>query len=272
MRVKLAEITPRRLYDAAGRRVRDIPDAISWRRSDFANANRARLTRFRDAHRGQRCFVIANGPSLQRMDLSALAAEYTISMNRAYLLYDKWGFIPSYYVCVNELVLEQFSTDIARLRLPRFVNYSQRHLFSDSREDNNMMYLRLGFTVTDRFCGDVTGTIGSGGTVTFSCLQLAYFMGFAEVILVGLDHSFVEKGIPNSTEVRQSDRDESHCHPDYFPKGSKWQLPDLFRSELAYALAREAFESDGRRVVDATADGKCNVFKKVEFDDLFDRR
>src|SRR5262249_54292447 len=115
---------------------------------------------------------------------------------------------------------------------------------------------------------DVSHPISSGGTVTFVSLQLAYFMGFREVIVIGLDHSFAEKGIPNSTEVRQSEKDQSHCHPDYFPKGTKWQLPDLYRSEFAYALAREAFERDGRNIIDATIGGRCEVFRKESFASL----
>lgn len=268
MRVKLSEITPRRSYEAVRRRLQDIPDRLAWSRTDFSRSNRARLNFYRDRHHGQRCIVMANGPSLGRMELSGLAGEHTMSMNRAYLLYDQWGFTPSYYVCGNELVLEQFAGDISRLPMPRFVNYNRRHLFSGV-DDSRMMYLRLGLNLRDEFCGDVTQTISSGGTVTFVCLELAYFMGFKEVILIGLDHSFMEKGIPNATEVRQSDRDESHCHPDYFPKGMKWQLPDLYRSELAYALARQAFERDGRRVVDATVGGKCDVFPKADFSSLF---
>lgn len=269
MRVRLTEITPKRIYDAVHRRIQDVPDAWAWRHTTQSEANRDRLNRFRDRHSGERCFVIANGPSLGAMDLRALGGVPTISMNRAYLLYEQWGFVPSYYVCINELVLEQFAEDIARLPMPRFVNFNRRHLFAGMEEDDGQMYLRLGLNLQDRFSGDVTQPISSGGTVTFACLQLAYFMGFKEVVLIGLDHNFVEKGVPNTTEIRHSERDESHCHPDYFPKGIKWQLPDLYRSELAYALARQAFERDGRRILDATVDGKCNVFPKVDFDSLF---
>jgi hypothetical protein len=269
MRVRLTEITPRRVYDAVRRRIQDVPDAWAWGQSTRSEANRERLYRFRDRHSGERCFVLANGPSLGRMNLEALRATPTISMNRAYLLYEQWGFVPSYYVCINELVLEQFSGDIARLPMPKFVNFNRRQLFPDSGYDEDPMYLRLGLNLQDRFSGDVTQPISSGGTVTFACLQLAYFMGFSEVVLIGLDHNFVEKGIPNTTEVRKLEADENHCHPDYFPKGIKWQLPDLYRSELAYAMAREAFERDGRRVLDATVGGKCKVFPKVDFDSLF---
>jgi len=267
MRFRLSEITPTRIHNAVLRRIKDIPDALSWKVTTLANDNRRRLAGYHDIHCGQRCFIMANGPSLGAMDLRALAGEFTISMNRAYILYSQWGFTPSYYVCINELVLEQFADDISQLNMPRFVNFNRRHCFAGA--SNEPMYLRVGLGLADRFRGDISGTVSSGGTVTFACLQLAYFMGFTEVILIGLDHNFVEKGVPNTTEVRQQARDESHCHPDYFPQGIKWQLPDLYRSELAYALARQAFEADGRRIVDATHNGKCQVFDKVDLSRFF---
>ena len=97
-------------------------------------------------------------------------------------------------------------------------------------------------------------------------LQLAYFMGFSEVILIGVDHNFVEKGTPNKTEVRTAETDQSHFHPQYFPRGVRWQLPDLQRSEQAYALARAAFERAGRKILDATVGGRCPVFERVAYE------
>lgn len=269
MRIKLNEVTPRRIYDAVARRVADAPDALAWHWAGLSEINRARLEKYRNIHQGERCVIMANGPSLGRMELGKLAGEHTMSMNRAYLLYKQWGFLPSYYVCINELVLEQFANDIAQLKMPKFLNHNRRNLFESSVADESMMFMRFGFGLVDSFGGDVTESLSSGGTVTYASLQLAYFMGFNEVVLVGLDHDFVEKGVPNTTEVRKSDKDESHCHPDYFPKGIKWQLPDLYRSELAYAMAREAFEKNGRRILDATVGGKCTIFEKADFDTLF---
>jgi hypothetical protein len=195
------------------------------------------------------------------MDLGILEGRTTFSMNRAYLLYGEQIPPPTYYCCINELVLEQFHDDISDLRMPKFVNWNRRALFPD-RED--LLFVRPGFRLKDWFGGDSTRTICSGGTVTFAALQVAYFMGFSEVVIIGLDHSFVDQGRPNQTEVRAEEVDANHCHPDYFPKGTKWQLPDLLRSEQAYALARRAFEERGGRVVDATVGGRCNVFEKAD--------
>ena len=269
MRFVLNEITPGRIVAAGKRRFDDIPDALAWRYSEQARSNNLSLFRFQNIHQGKRCFIIANGPSIKEMDLSPLRNEFTFSMNRAYLLYDSWGFVPSYFVCINELVIEQFADDIKQLQMQKFINYNRRKLFLGGAFNGSFLYLRTGYNLHDCFTGDVTGVISSGGTVTFACLQLAYYMGFSEVILIGLDHSFIEKGIPSKTVVRHEERDESHCHPSYFPKGIKWQLPDLYRSELAYALAKQAFDCDHRRILDATVNGKCEIFEKTSFQSLF---
>lgn len=268
MRIKISEVTPLRVYEAIARRTGEIPHMLAWkRRKGLALRNRGRIGRYQNKHNGERCFIIANGPSLSNMDLTPLANEITIGMNRIYLLFEEWGFSTTYLASINELVLEQFANDIEGLGLPKFLNWNRRNYFPN--EDENTMFLKLGYGVKDKFGYDLTKGISSGGTVTFVSLQLAYYMGFKEVILVGLDHNFTEKGRPNKTEVRATEKDESHCHPNYFPKGIKWQLPDLYRSELAYALARQAFEADGRTTVDATIDGKCKIFEKVKYEDLF---
>jgi hypothetical protein len=123
--------------------------------------------------------------------------------------------------------------------------------------------------IKDSFQYDLTQPMVFGGTVTYVALQIAYFMGFRKVILIGLDHNYVDKGIPNRTETRSVDVDQSHFHSQYFPKGSKWQLPDLLRSELDFEIARKAYEKDGREIVDATIGGKCQIFNKVDFLSLF---
>ena len=267
MRLKLRELTPVRLFQAGKRRFYDIPDKILWRFSQRASENKKLLNGFYNKHKNERCFIIANGPSLSEMELSPLKSEYTIGMNRAYLLFEQWGFSPNYYSCINELVLEQFADDIAELEIPKFLNWNRRRYFPHSCE--SLMFLKFGFALNDYFSEDITCSLASGGTVTFASLQLAYYMGFSKVIIIGMDHNFCEKGIPNKTELRTDEVDRSHCHPNYFPKGVKWQLPDLLRSELAYIQARTVYESTGRKVLDATVNGKCDIFEKIDFASLF---
>ena len=267
-RIKVKEITFSRAYQAGLRRIRDMPHALSWTlNSDLASRSKLLLERYYDKHKGERCVIIGNGPSLKKMDLSLIENEYTFGMNRIYLIFDQIDFRPTYFVSVNELVLSQFSNEIADLKMPKFLNWNQRRNYD--RDDESILYIKTRFGLSDDFGVDITKPLYSGGTVTFIALQLAYYMGFSEVILIGIDHSFNTRGTPNKVELRKSDVDDDHFHPQYFPAGSKWQLPDLVRSEIAYSKARDAFESNGRRIIDATEEGLCRVFPKESYRSIF---
>ena len=235
-----------------------------WRRESLR-----RLAALKDRYRGERCFVVGNGPSLKNTDVSKLKDEFTFGMNRVYLAFEDWGFQTSFLVSINDLVIEQCIDDFLALEMPRFFSWHSRKFFTLDTYERESAPTFLFTTYTGpKFATDVTGRLWEGATVTFACLQLAYHMGFEKVILIGVDHSFAAKGKPNATVVSQGD-DLSHFDPRYFGKGFRWQLPDLGTSEQGYWLARQTFEAAGRQVVDATVGGKLQVFPKVEYDSLF---
>ncbi len=265
-RFNLAQLTPARLWDALTRRVKDLPHSFMWTVSAEGERNRQLLETYRNCHAAQRCFIMGNGPSLARMDLSPLKHEITFGLNRIYLLFDKLPFEPSYYVCINELVLDQYHLEISRLKMPKFLNWNKRSLFESN---DSTLFLRLSLGLSDNFSANPGKLLWSGGTVTYAALQLAFYMGFTEVVLIGVDHRFSSTGIPNKTEVRVDKKDNDHFHPHYFPQGTKWQLPDLVRSEIAYTTADKFFRAHGRRIYDATLNGGCNVFEKKDFSSLF---
>jgi hypothetical protein len=162
-------------------------------------------------------------------------------------------------------VIEQCAADIQKLRIPKFIAW---HAHQWLQPDENMFFLHTSYT-GPKFATDLTKRLWEGATVTYVALQTAYYLGFSEVILIGVDHSFATKGKPNTTIVSEGD-DPNHFNPAYFGKGFRWQLPDLDTSEVGYAMARQAYEADGRRVLDATVGGKLTIFPKVEYDSLFD--
>jgi len=237
-----------------------------WRRKSIA-----RLRELKDKYRGERCFIIGNGPSLKDTDVSKLKDEYTFGMNRIYLAFDDWGFQTSFLVCVNSLVIEQVYQDFQGLKMPKFFSWRSRELlYPNGKMDAYTHFLFTTYT-GPKFAQDVTGRMWEGATVTFACLQLAFHMGFEKAVLIGVDHSFAAKGEPNKTVVSQGD-DLSHFDPKYFGKGFRWQLPDLDTSEQGYWLARQGYETAGRQVVDATLGGMLQVFPKVDYNSLFEAK
>lgn len=240
-----------------------LPGLVDWYLRVEAEQSCQRMLAFKDKHLGERCFIIGNGPSLRKTDLSLLKNEVTFGLNRIYLLFDEMGFATSYYVAVNKLVLQQCSHEIAKCPCPKFIAWHSRNLI---KVTPFVMFFRS--RNSPGFYTDLTKGVWEGGTVTYVAMQIAYYMGFRKVILIGVDHSFVTKGRPNATVVSRGD-DSNHFDPQYFGKGFRWQLPDLETSELAYRIAREQFEAAGREIVDATKDGKLRVFRKVDYRALF---
>lgn len=248
-------------YDAL-LRLPQAPDAYlhPWRRK-----SRARLLEYHNRHRGERCFIIGNGPSLKQTDLTKLKNEFTFGMNRIYLLFPELGFTTTYFISINDLVIEQCADEIAALPIPKFIAWHSNRHFQRMPED--MIFLYTTYT-GPKFAYDMTRRIWEGATVTNVALQLAFYMGFQQVILIGVDHNFTSKGEANKTVVSNGD-DPNHFDPRYFGKGFRWQLPDLETSEMAYRMARQAYERAGRQVLDATIGGKLTVFPKVPYESLF---
>ncbi len=230
-----------------------------WRRE-----TNQRLRALRGQYQGQRCFVIGNGPSLRDTDMSKLKGEFTFGLNRIYLMFAELGFETSFFVSINDLVIEQSAVDIQQLKMPKFIAW---HAHQWLQPDEEMYFLHTSYT-GPKFARDITKRLWEGATVTNVALQVAYYLGFSQAILIGVDHSFTTKGKPNTTVVSEGD-DPNHFHPAYFGKGFRWQLPDLDTSEVGYHMARQAYEQDGRQVLDATVGGQLTVFPKVDYQALF---
>jgi hypothetical protein len=254
----------RNTYDGL-RRLPELPAAYlhPWRRESIR-----RLAALKDIHKGQRAFIIGNGPSLKQTDLSKLRNKFTFGMNRIYLMFPELGFSTTYLCVVNDLVIEQTAADISALDIPKFLAWRSRRHFPPQLPNPQLPTFLYTTYTSPRFSPDVRGRVWEGATVTNVALQLAFHMGFQQVILIGVDHNYTTSGKPNTTVTSQGD-DPNHFSPAYFGKGFRWQLPDLETSELGYAMMLDGYRKAGRDVLDATVGGKLTVFPKVDYNSLF---
>lgn len=236
--------------------------------------NERQLASLRDKHRGQRCFIMGNGPSLNNCDLTKLQSEITFGVNSIFLNTEQMGFVPTYYVVEDILVAEDRARQIDAFKGPTkfFGNYLRRFL-SDGPDVlwTNVRVDYRDYANFPHFSTDAVRQLWVGGTVSYICLQLAFHMGFKDVHLVGFDHNY---SIPDDAKVdgnriETTSTDPNHFHPDYFGKGYRWHNPRVDRMEIAYVRAKREFEAAGRHVTNATVGGKLEVFDRVQFDGLF---
>jgi hypothetical protein len=222
-----------------------------------------RLDRFRDCHKGEEIILICNGPSLNKTDFSKLRGRTIMGLNKIYLGFSKYKFYPNYYLAVNKEIISQSASAISRLRCVNFIASGNHEGKIQSGPLTHWVKADLS---PMGFSKDICFGIHQGWTVTHAGLQVAYFMGFSRVIIVGMDHRYQYDGHPNELK-EMTGPDVNHFCPDYF-RGCLWNNPDLSQAEDAYRIARHTYEEAGRAIIDCTVDGACKVFDKCSLEEV----
>lgn len=217
-----------------------------------------KLEALRDVYKGRPLLIVGNGPSLNRTPLDRFVGVPSIGMNKIDLIFPRVAWRPSMILCANNVVVKQHAEVFRNSAVPIYLAWKARW-FIRSHGAINIRYFNT--TLDETFSTNITGRVGSGVTITYQALQFAYFTGADPIIIVGVDHNFDKTG--DHVYERRQGADVNHFDPNYFASGSIWGLPNLDESEIAYARSREAFERAGRRVLDATVDGKLQAFEKI---------
>lgn len=227
-----------------------------------------RIADFYGRHAGQRCFILGNGPSLQVADLPRLRGEVTFGHNKIFLAFDETDWRPTYYNVEDYKVIDQNRDRINALQgFPKLLyRYHPGTWVRDAWTLEYDLHLapegRFPLFSDNPFHG-----LYCGFSVCYSSLQWAYFMGFREVYLLGMDFNFV---VPNVNErgeiVSQGER--NHFSDKYRTPGEIWVTPKLEQQAQAFAYGRDWLSARGVRVYNATRGGKLEVFPRVDFDTL----
>lgn len=242
-----------------------------------------RLERFHNAYLGQRCFIMGNGPSLNKMDLSLFANEYVWASNRAYLLFDRLQWRPKFYVAVDTRVVPDNANEINSLvnKIPEMVFFFPQDFFYNrvlNSEKNVYWYKEIQLSETNlpysMFSSNPSEFVYSVRSVTIAMLQLAVFLGFNPIYLIGCDTSYV---LPETVQFEGGNRDliissgadPNHFDSTYFGKGKKWHEPHVDRMIFQYDQAKKVCDEKGVRVMNATIGGNLEVFPRIDYLELF---
>ena len=246
----------------------------------FLDKNERTIHKLKNKHKGERCFIIGNGPSLNKLDLTKLKDELTFGVNAIYLNYEKMQFDPTYYVVEDNLVAEDRKDEINNYKGPK-VKFFGNFLRYCIKPGEESVFLNLIRNYSDPeyspfFTENAIRNVGVGGSVTYVCLQLAYHMGFEEVYMIGFDHSYK---IPDSAkitninehsfDITSTEDDVNHFNKEYFGKGYRWHDPNVERMETGFLKANEMFNKDNRKVYNSTYGGHLDVFERKDYNSLF---
>ena len=223
-----------------------------------------KIKKYKNIHVGKRCFLIMTGPSLTISDLELLKNEYTFSVNSIINCFDKTDFRPNYY-CIWDSNAYKLLKD--KINASDF-DMVFLHAHGDMKGfKGRHTYVRC--NAFDPFDAGKTGKINPifdynydkefrfGSSVVFFCLQLAYYMGFTKVYILGCDCSYgknssdYNKQISGAYEIKYKEINKENEI-----------MNETFKGYLNY------FKNKNFKIYNATRGGYLELLPRVNLDEV----
>lgn len=239
-------------------------------------------SRFKDIHKGKRCFIICNGPSINKQNLMPLKDEIIFSVSSGYHHKDYCSISPKYH-CVPQITsglisktdavnwLKEMDSKTGNAEL--FLNYTERPIVEEfnlfTGKKVNYVFMHGSFLNDHSGIIDISGRIPSVQSVPIMCLIIAMFMGFNKIYLLGVEHDSFRTGeykyFYNPTVLKDKDfmvvKNE-----DIFLKQEEF---------IAYAILWQQYRKikdiaikNNISIYNATLGGALDVFERVNLDEV----
>jgi hypothetical protein len=231
--------------------------AVRWfreHRSIMADEQRllVRNARIRGMHANQKCFVLANGPSLQNLDLARLGLHPTIVMNH-FNQHPAFGVWQPTFHCVAEPA-ERYENEVGQKSLDRMLaGYTTTtHLFPVGArayllgrglpQDRLVFFRSDGRPASDFNAIDFTRAVPAPHDTSILSISLAIALGCSPIVLLGLDYDWLSHRSVN--------------HHFYDDRSMPWEPEDMSKTSylalMRHNIASWAAHGELRRIAEAT--------------------
>ena len=232
------------------------------------------MVELKNKHKGQRGFIVGNGPSVRGMDLDLLQGDISFGLNACARFFEWTSWRPTYWVGDTTVTMDPHHVPYSRI-----ANAAAKESFIFQDAPDEFDGYRLGFIhaevidlrseyglpLVEWWSDDPAVHISRYGTISFAALQIAVYLGMDPIYVIGMDLGFrghVHKG-----------QDPNHADPDYnLPQpGMDW-VGVLESHTGAHGLARENAERLGIEILNASDGGGLEVYPRVDYRSLFNGR
>jgi len=247
---------------------------------DVLRANKSLLNR----HRGERCFILCNGPSVKQQDIRPMKNEIVFSVSNGYLHPDFGDICPRYH-CVPQLTYGKVTPALAVkwfeemhgriygaelfLDQQEWALVQQHELFA-GRQVNYVCAGENYFPKNPVSIPGLDGIVPRVQTVPVMALMIALYMGFKEIYLLGVDHDwFVKKEYKYFFEPGLLKGMDLGVSPDGILETTLWdELPAVHKVWSQYRSIKLMAQAVGAAIYNATHGGMLDEFERVRFEDV----
>ncbi|MBM6776923.1 DUF115 domain-containing protein [Collinsella tanakaei] len=249
---------------SACRGIVDINNYVFYKLFTLKSGHIAQIRALKNSRKGKRCFIVGNGPSLALDDLKKIKQEDCFASNLIFKIFDKTEWRPKYYFLQDRYANVGKSIDGLDLEYifigdyfwrKRGVNNPHAICFHGKRGAKNGM---------PEFSTDISRYIIDHHTVSYSMIQCAAYIGYSEIYLLGMDHSY-EFECDSKGNIIKTQQSKSHVFEDENPGQIVANVEGMNK---AYLAAREYANTHGIRIVNCTRGGRLEWFERANLDDV----
>lgn len=242
------------------------------------NNNSLRLELLKDSHKGERCFLIGNGPSLTGDDLTLLQDEYTFGTNMVYKIFDQTTWRPSFHCVSDTIYASKLGIELSeKIKAPLFT--TERTYRRMRKKPIDTTYIHTIQSERYKVRGNIYAYCMIKATVLSLAAEMAFHMGFKEIYLLGVDctnpHDKGGHFTDNYTtkEVAETDINRIKTRMKAKTLTTK-QIGEhiIDRSMEVYALLDEYAKKHDIHIYNATRGGNLEIFPRVTLEDVLAKK
>lgn len=241
------------------------------RQLGFCNKNYKTLATFKNLHDGERCFLIANGPSLTSKDLDFIKNEYSFGCNKIFFMFSKTDWRPDYYCILDKRYIERSQDEILeQIHCPIFTNDIVYKKLNNQNKQKRVIYAKqFYYTKFKPWTNLLSYTYATKqGTIMSFVLAVAIYMGFKEIFIIGMDHTATISG--NHFEGHKEDEELTYIHKQRMNQNHWDNNHWANQTEEEMRLWKVYADNHGIKIYNATRGGKLEVFPRVNLDEIIE--
>ena len=234
--------------------------SASIRKLGYNDKRFEELRKLKNQYSGKRCFIIATGPSLTVEDLELLSNEYTFGMNSICQVYEKTNWRPTFFgiqdIKVYDILKDKITADSVNFipyRLAQKKGTPPNAIVFPSNSYYHDFELRYDIKLFSKFSSNCYATVYDGYSITFSLLQIAVYLGFSDIYLLGADCNYV-------AGQKQHFIEHGHNDPKFLTAGE--------RNIVSYMAAKAYADHHGIKIYNATRGGMLEVFERKQLEEI----
>lgn len=238
-----------------------------------------RNRQFRNKHKGQRAFVIVNGPSLKEQDITMLGSEITFVVSGFFRheAMKKWQ--PSYYCIIDKNFFN--GSEASRnffVQLKEVIKTSTFFLplyrgYKTNEEQNLLDKDKTYYVATSGLPSDnieMDTVVQAFAGVSAFALAQAIYMGCSPIYLLGFDHDYlVNRGIDRhfyQGGTVKGDAANTRTLAERIPYDD--EMAANFKLWKNYRSLHRIARKKGIEIYNATRGGYLDVFERRNYEDI----